>query len=84
VAGSKFAIGFDSIGFVDNTVKAVPIGNVSANKTTVQSGTYPLSRALYVVTKGAPSQASAMFIDYLKSAEAQKDIVTAEGYISLR
>lgn len=84
VAKSENAIGFDSIGFVDNTVKAIPIDGISANEETVKSNKYPLSRGLFVITKGAPSETSARFIDYLKSAECQKDIVEAEGYIALK
>jgi len=84
VAKSKYAIGFDSIGYVDNTVKAIPLNNIVANSKTVLNNTYPLSRGLFVTTKGTPSQASAMFIDYLRSADCQKNIVVSEGYISIK
>jgi len=43
-----------------------------------------LGRGLYVVTKGTPSGAAAMFIDYLRSAACQKEIVVKEGYIAIK
>ncbi len=84
VAKNKNAIGFDSIGYVDATVKAIPLDGINANSKTVLDGTYPLGRGLYVVTKGTPSGAAAMFIDYLRSAACQKEIVVKEGYIAIR
>ena len=83
VAAEKNSIGYISLGFVDNTVKAVALDNVEATTATVYDKTYPLSRALYVATKGTPSKTAAMFIDYLKSSECQDDIVAKEGYIAL-
>jgi phosphate transport system substrate-binding protein len=84
VAKNKNAIGFDSIGYVDSTVKAVSLDGITVNSKTVLDGTYPLSRSLYVVTKGTPSGATAMFIDYLRSAACQLDIVAKEGYIAIK
>lgn len=83
VAKEKNSIGYVSLGFVDNTVKALSLDNIEAKNTTVYNKTYPLSRALYVATKGTPSKTAAMFIDYLKSSACQNDIVAKEGYIPL-
>ncbi|MCL2060591.1 MAG: phosphate ABC transporter substrate-binding protein PstS family protein, partial [Oscillospiraceae bacterium] len=83
VAREANSIGFDSIGFVDSTVKAVPINNIAPTSETVKSGSYIMGRSLYVVTKGAPSGSSAMFIDYLRTAGCQKNIVEKEGYIGI-
>ncbi|MCL2122112.1 MAG: phosphate ABC transporter substrate-binding protein PstS family protein [Clostridiales bacterium] len=83
VAGSANAIGYDSIGFVDSSVKAVSLDNVNATEESVKSGNYLMGRDLLVVTKGRPSGASAMFIDYLRSKDCQDNFVVKEGYISL-
>lgn len=83
VAANKYAIGFDSIGYVDSTVKVVPIDNIKASSTTVINKTYILSRELYCCTKGNAAGLSAMFIDYLRSVDAQNNIVAKEGYIKL-
>ena len=84
VARDKNAIGFDSIGFVDKSVKVVAINNIVPTAETVKGGSYVMGRALYLLTKGTPKDASAMFVDYLKTADCQSTIVVKEGYIKLR
>jgi phosphate transport system substrate-binding protein len=84
VARDANAIGFDSIGFVDSTVKALRLENIAASAQTVNNDTYPLSRSLWICTRGkAQPGPSAVFIDYLRSLEVQRDIVQREGYIRL-
>ena len=84
VAKSENAVGFISIGFVDNTVKSLSIGNIAPTIANITSGNYPISRNLLVVTKGTPGALAARYIDYLRSDACQKDIVEKEGYISIR
>ncbi len=84
VAKSENAIGFDSIGFLDDTVKAVTLEGKEATSANVKSGAYPLSRNLIVFTKGKPNGASAALIDYLRSKVCQDNIVTKEGYVPFR
>jgi phosphate transport system substrate-binding protein len=83
VAQSENAIGFDSIGFVDNTVKALSLDNISAGGDTVKNNTYPLSRSLYVFTKNRATGVNAKLIDYLRTLDVQNNIVEKEGYISI-
>ena len=83
VAKDKNAIGFDSIGFVDKTVKAVSLDGKNATPKTVINKTYGMGRSLYVCTKGKAAGVNAMFIDYLKSADCQNSIVEKEGYVKL-
>lgn len=83
VAKNKYAIGYDSIGYVDTTVKVVSLDGVSATSTTVINKTYGLSRELYCCTKSNATGLSAIFIDYLRSTDAQTNIVFAEGYVKL-
>lgn len=84
VASNVNAIGFDSIGYVDSTVKVVSIDGITPSTKTVKDGTYLMCRSLRVFTKGAPSLLDAKFIDYLKSEACQQNIVVKEGYISIR
>lgn len=83
VAGNKYAIGYDSIGFVDSTVKAISLNGITATSSTVVNKSYGMSRELYCITKGGATGLSAMFIDYLRSDDAQKNIVAKEGYVTL-
>jgi phosphate transport system substrate-binding protein len=84
VAGDKNAVGFDSVGFVDGTVKALSLNNVAPNKETVESGAYAMGRLLYVISKGRPSGASAKFIDFLRAKECQEKFVIEENFLSIR
>lgn len=83
VAKNANAIGFDSVGYLDSTVKAVTLEGKAASAANVKSNTYPLGRELYIVSKGTPSKLAAMFIDYLRTSDVQKNIVVKEGYIEL-
>jgi len=84
VARDPNGIGFDSIGFVDSTVKAVSVNNIRPSAGTVNNGSYPASRSLYVFTRGTPGNAEAIIIDYLRSLECQNNIVAKEGYVALQ
>jgi phosphate transport system substrate-binding protein len=81
VAKDKNAVGFDSIGFVDNTVKAVSLDGRAATSATVINGTYGMGRQLLCCTKGTATGLSAIFIDYLRSKDCQDNIVEKEGYV---
>jgi phosphate transport system substrate-binding protein len=83
VAREKNAVGFDSIGFVDSTVKTVSLDNIAPTAETVKSGSYKMGRSLFMLTNGAPTGVSGMFIDYLKTLDCQDNIVVKEGYISI-
>jgi len=83
VAKDKNAVGFDSIGFVDETVKAVSLNGTDATSETVINGVYAMGRSLYCCTKGQAKGLSAVFIDYLKSQDCQDTIVENEGYVKL-
>lgn len=84
VAKEANAIGYDSVGYVDSTVKVVSIDNVVPTAETVKSGSYVMGRSLFILTKGTPTGVSAIFADYLRSLDCQKNIVIKEGYISIQ
>jgi phosphate transport system substrate-binding protein len=77
------AISFDSFGYVDSSVKALAVDGVAATAANAKSGSYPVVRPLYFLTKNQPAGAVKAFIDYCTGPEAQK-IVTSEGYISVQ
>ena len=83
VAGNKFAIGYDGIGYVDSTVKAVKVEGSAASVASAKDGSYPLSRKLCLYTDGEPVGGVKAFIDYLLSADGQK-IVLDTGFINIQ
>lgn len=80
------AIGYVGLGYVDNTVHAVPLSVagtlIAPSIETVKTGTYPISRPLHLLTKGEPTGDAAAFITFLDSADGQK-IITDEGFITI-
>ena len=82
VAGNDYAIGFISFGYLNDTVKALSIDGAEATEEDARSGTYPIVRPLYFLTKEAPTGLVKQFIDFCLSAEGQA-IVAEEGYISI-
>ena len=81
VANDVTAIGYISLGSLDDSVKAVSVGGVAASADTVKDGTYTLSRPFNIVTNGEATDPVAVdFIAYCMSADGQA-LATEEGYI---
>ena len=83
VAGNKNAIGYISMGVMDDSVKAVKVDGVEATVENVKSETYKVFRYFLVVTKGEPEGNAKTFIDFMLSEEGQK-IVTDDHYITVK
>ena len=82
VAGNEYAIGYISLGSLNNTVKALQIDGVSADKLNVKRGTYPIARPFNIAFKGKVDEVTQDFIDFIMSADGQA-IVDANGYVSV-
>ena len=81
IAGDKYAIGYISLGSLNNTVKAVQIEGVTASAENVKNGTYPISRPFNIAVKGEPGGLAKDFISFILSAEGQA--VVAKSYIAI-
>lgn len=81
VAGNPNAIGYVSMGSIDESVKVVNVDGAKATVDNVKSGEYKLQRPFNIVTKGKLKELPQDFIDYIMSADGQK-IIEEEGYIS--
>ncbi len=81
VAGNPKAIGYVSLGSLDDSVKALKVDGTEPSVDTVKSGDYKLQRPFNIVTKGKVKELPQDFIDYIMSADGQK-IIEKEGYIS--
>lgn len=82
VAGDPNAIGYISLGSLNDTVKAVDIDGIAPSTEAVKDGSYPVSRPFNVVTGAAVSDAAADFMAFVMSAEGQA-AVEEEGYVSV-
>ena len=82
VAGDDYAIGYISLGSLNDTVKALKIDGVEPTVENIKSDSYKVYRPFNIATKGEVSEAAQDFIDYILSAEGQQ-IVSDEGYITI-
>ncbi|MCE5191749.1 MAG: phosphate ABC transporter substrate-binding protein [Actinomycetia bacterium] len=83
VAQEPRAIGYISLGFVTDDVKALAIDGIEPSEATVVSGTYPVQRVLHLFTKGAPTGLAKEFIDFVLSAKVQDSVVRDAGFIPI-
>lgn len=82
VAGDKSAIGYLSLGSLNDTVKALEIDGAKATAANVKNGSYKVARPFNIATKDDISDAAQDFIDFIVSAEGQA-IVEENGYIEV-
>lgn len=83
VSRNKNAIGYEGMGYVNKTVKGVPVDGIAATPSTARSGKYPLSRFLYMFTNGWPEGEVLGFMMFMQSDPGQR-IVNSTGFVSLR
>jgi phosphate transport system substrate-binding protein len=81
IAGDPNAVGYVSLGSLNDTVKALSIDGVAATSDNVKNGTYPIARPFIIATKGEASGAAADFISFILSKEGQE--VVSGGYIAI-
>ena len=83
VAGNPSAIGYISLGSLDETqVKALNIDGVAATVENINNGTYPVSRPFNIATGATVSDVAQDFINFILSAEGQA-VVVEGGYIAV-
>ncbi len=80
VAGDDNAIGYISLGSLDDSVKAVKVDGAEATAENIENGSYKVARPFNVVTTGELSAPAQDFMNYIMSDEGQQ-IVSDEGYI---
>ena len=82
VAGDENAIGYISLGSLNDTVKAVKIDGAEASAENVANDTYKVSRPFNIITTDSLSDAAQDFENYIMSSDGQQ-IVEDNGYIKV-
>ena len=82
VAGDANAIGYASLGSLDETNKILQIDGVDATVENIKNGSYKISRPFNIVTKDGLSDAAKDFIGFILSSDGQA-VVEKAGYIPL-
>lgn len=72
VAGNPKAIGYISLGSLDDSVKALKVDGAEASVENVKNDTYKISRPFNIAVKDDLSDVAQDFVDYIMSAEGQK------------
>ncbi|MGX7109182.1 substrate-binding domain-containing protein [Facklamia miroungae] len=84
VAGDPSAIGYISLGSLDESVKAVKVDGSEATPEAIKAGEYPIARPFNVAWSAEKelSEVAADFLSFIHSQEGQA-VVEEEGYISV-
>ena len=80
VSQNEYAIGYISLGALDDTVKALKIDGADATVDNIKNGTYKISRPFNIVTTENVSPLAQDFIDFIMSADGQA-VIEGEKYI---
>ncbi len=81
VSGNRAAIGYISLGSLNETVKALRIDGVQATVENIRGGLYPIVRPFNIATAESVSAAAQDFIAFILSDEGQR-VIEARGYIA--
>jgi len=82
VSGNECAIGYISLGSLNDTVKALAIDGAEASVENIKAGTYNVARPFNIATLNETSEAAQDFIAYIMSAEGQA-VIEDNGYIAV-
>ena len=81
VAGDEYAIGYVSLGSLNDSVKALKIDGAEATADNIENGSYKVSRPFNIaVKKDLDNEVAKDFMAYIMSTEGQ-EIVSNEKYI---
>ena len=82
VESDLHAIGYISLGSLNDTVKAVKIDGVEAGVANIKNGSYTIYRPFNIAVKEGLSDVAQDFINYILSAEGQA-VIEGAGYITV-
>lgn len=81
VAGNAYAIGYISLGSLNDTVKALKIDGAEATVENIKNGSYKAARPFNIVYKDGLSETAQDFVNFIMSKEGQA-VIEGAGYIS--
>jgi phosphate transport system substrate-binding protein len=83
VSKNKNAIGYIGIGYVDKSVKGLTVNGIPGTEETTLNGTYPISRPLFMFTRGWPTGDALQFINYVMNPQKGQKFVREAGFVPL-
>ena len=83
VAKNKNAIGYIGVGYLNDDVKPITVNGIAGSEETTLNGTFPISRPLFMFTRGWPSGDTVNFINFMLNPEKGQKLVSESGYVPL-
>ena len=83
VAGDRYAIGYVSLGSLNDSVKAVKIDGANATVANINNGSYKISRPFNIAVKDNLSDVSKDFVNFILSNDGQ-NIIEKNKYIKIQ
>ncbi|MDA3898469.1 MAG: phosphate ABC transporter substrate-binding protein [Desulfobacteraceae bacterium] len=83
VAKNSYAVGYVGLSYLNKDLKAITVNGVAASAESAMSGAYPVSRVLYMFTKGWPTGMTLKFINFVMHPAKGQKIVADAGYVPL-
>ncbi|MCF8068815.1 MAG: phosphate ABC transporter substrate-binding protein [Desulfobacterales bacterium] len=83
VASTKGAIGYIGIGYINDAVKPVKVDGIVGSEETTLNGIFPVSRPLFMFTRGWPEGKVVEFINYVLNPEKGQKLVKDAGFVPL-
>lgn len=83
VSKNTYAIGYVGLSYLNDDLKTVTVNGVEASAENAMSGAYPVSRELFMFTKGWPTGTTLQFINFIMHPAKGQKIVAEAGYVPL-
>lgn len=83
IAQDPYAIGFISLGLVNDRVRALDLDGAAATDENIENGRYKLVRPFLFVSRGEPAGRAKEFIDFVLSAAGQ-ELAKKEGLLPVK
>ena len=83
VAKNTYAVGYVGLSYLNKDLKSLTVDGVAASAENAMSGAYPVSRVLYMFTKGWPTGTALKFINFVMHPAKGQKIVAEAGYVPL-
>jgi phosphate transport system substrate-binding protein len=83
VSKNRYAIGYIGLGYINTSVKPLTVNGIKGSEKTTLDGTYPISRALYMFTRGWPTGDTLNFINFVLNPQKGQRYVKEAGFVPL-
>lgn len=83
IASDRNAIGYIGLGYLKSNVKPVRVNDIAGSQSTTLDGTYPLTRSLFMFTRGWPTREALKFINFVLNPDSGQKIVARCGFVAL-